>query len=167
MTVTPPLTAFSARDYTRGLIDGDGSVGFTSSGKPFLSFVTASQALSEFFCARALEVAGAYRSVNRNSRDGVYNPMLAGEPAVVMAAWLYDDACLALDRKREAAARVAEWTRPPGMRARPVLGVRRWTAEEDADVFNGTVPEAAVRMGRSEKSIEMWRVRLRKKQVGQ
>jgi hypothetical protein len=162
VTVAPPPGPFSVRDYARGLIDGDGSVGFTSTGKPFLSFVTASRALAEFFCLRSLEVAGAHRSINRNTRDGVYNPMVTGEPAVTMAKWLYGDDCLALDRKREAAALVAGWTRPSGMRARPALGVRRWTEEEDADVFTGSVKEAAARLGRSESSVNMRRVRPRK-----
>lgn len=161
-TVSPPVVPFSVRDYTRGLIDGDGSVGFTSTGKPFVSFVTASQALAEFFCAQALDVAGAFRSVNRTSRDAVFNPMVAGEPAVVLATWLYGTDCLALDRKREAAALVAQWTRPPGMRARPEFGVRRWTPDEDADVFNGSVREVAARLGRSEQSINIRRVRLRR-----
>lgn len=161
-TVAPPRSAFSARDYLRGLIDGDGSVGFTGTGRPFLSFTTASRPLADYFCAQALSVAGAYRSVNPNARDGMYNPMVSGEPAAVLAAWLYGGVCLALERKREAAARVASWTRPAGMRARPPAGARRWTAEEDADVFDGAVREAASRLGRSEKSVSIRRFRLRR-----
>jgi hypothetical protein len=87
--------------------------------------------------------------------------MVIGEPAAVMAAWLYSDACLALDRKREVAALAARWTRPTGMRARPLAGSRRWTAEEDADVFTGSVREAADRLVRSERSVSMRRFRLR------
>lgn len=160
-TVAPPLNAFSTRDYLRGLVDGDGSVGFTGTGRPFLAFTTASRALADYFCAQALSVAGAYRSVNANARDGVYNPMVSGEPAAVLAGWLYGDVGLALERKREAATRVARWTRPTGMRARPHAGARRWTAEEDADVFNGSVREAASRLSRSERSISIRRFRLR------
>ena len=163
-TVAPPTGRFSTRDHLRGLIDGDGSVGFTRTGRPFLSFVTASQPLAEFFCAQALDMAGTYRSINRNTRDGVYNPMLTGESAVALADWLYGDAGLTLDRKREPALLVAAWTRPEGMRARPVLGARRWTPEEDADVFDGTVREVATRLGRSERSVNMRRLRLRKAQ---
>lgn len=159
-TVAPPTQPFTVRDYVRGLIDGDGSVGFTRTGKPFLSFTTASQPLADYFITEIMDVTGVYRSVNRNARDGVYNPMLTGEPAATMAEWLYADACLALDRKRAAATLVAVWTRPEGMRARPLAGVRRWTAEEDADVFNGTPAEAAIRLGRSEKSVIMRRFRL-------
>jgi hypothetical protein len=160
-TIAPPVSPFSAADYLRGLVDGDGSVGFTRAGLPFVSFVTASQALAEFFCAQALAVTGAVRTPRRNTRDGVYNPMVARDPAAPFAAWLYPEGCLALDRKRESAARVATWTRPAGMRARPVSGSRRWTAAEDADVFTGSVREAAARLNRSERSVTIRRVRLR------
>lgn len=77
-----------------------------------------------------------------------------------MAEWLYADAGLALDRKRAAAALVAAWTRPEGMRARPSAGARRWTVEDDADVFNGSPAAAAMRLGRSEKAVIMRRFRL-------
>jgi LAGLIDADG-like domain len=160
-TVAPPVTAFSARDYMRGLIDGDGSVGFSSTGRPFVGFATASQSLAEFFCAQSLDVVGAHRTPRRNTRDGIYNLVVAGDPAAPLAAWLYPDGCLALERKRRAAAFVAEWTRPTGMRARPVAGSRRWTAAEDADVFTGSIEEAATRLGRSEKSVALRRFRLR------
>ncbi|MHA6631385.1 LAGLIDADG family homing endonuclease [Pseudonocardia sichuanensis] len=160
-TVAPPTVPFSARDYLRGVIDGDGSVGFTSTGRPFISLVTASRSLAGFFCAQALEVAGAHRTLKRNTRDRIYNPMVGGDPAAPMAAWLYPKGCLALERKRAAAALVAAWTRPQGMRARPVAGARRWTAEEDADVFNGSLREAANRLGRSERSVNIRRYRLR------
>ncbi|RBY87305.1 hypothetical protein DQ244_18250 [Blastococcus sp. TBT05-19] len=161
-TVAPPAGPFSRRDYLRGLIDGDGSVGFTRTGLPFIGFVTASQPLAEFFCDQVLSVVGAHRTANRNTRDSVYNLLVAGEPAAPLADWLYPDGCLALERKREAAALVGTWTRPPGMRARPVAGRRRWTAQEDADVFTGSVREAARRLGRSEQSVSLRRWRLRR-----
>lgn len=161
-TVAPPTSQYSRRDYLRGLVDGDGSVGFTGTGRPFLSFVTASEALAGFFCAQVLAVAGTVRTVNRNTRDGVSNPMVTNEPAAALAAWLYPDGCLALDRKRESAALVAAWTRPAGMRARPLAGARRWTAEEDADVMSGSAREADVRLRRSEKAVIIRRFRLRR-----
>jgi hypothetical protein len=161
-TVAPPTTVFSVRDYLRGLVDGDGSIGFTRTGRPFICFVTASQPLAEFFCAQALNVAGAHRTPSRNARDDIYNLMVAGDPAASLAAWLYPGGRLALARKQEAAALVAAWTRPAGMRARPVAGARRWTAAEDADVFNGSIREAASRLGRSEKSVNIRRSRLRR-----
>ncbi|WP_206340102.1 hypothetical protein [Blastococcus litoris] len=161
VTAAPPITAFSVRDYARGLVDGDGSVGFTGTGLPFVSFVTASEALARFFCAQVSAVSGARRNPARNSRDGVFNPMVAGDPAAAFAEWLYPDGCLALERKHAAAKRVAAWTRPADMRARPVAGARRWTAAEDADVVNGTVEAAAIRLGRTPASVSVRRWRLR------
>lgn len=161
-TVAPPVCPVSLPDYVRGLVDGDGSVGFTRTGRPFVGFVTASRPLAEFFCAQALAVAGAHRVPRRNARDGVFNLMVAGDPAAPFAAWLYPAGCLALSRKRESATRVASWTRPVGMRARPVSGARRWTAAEDAIVFTGSIREVASRLGRSERSVNMRRFRLRK-----
>ncbi|TKJ28360.1 hypothetical protein [Blastococcus sp. CCUG 61487] len=160
-TVAPPTTPFSARDYLRGVIDGDGSIGFSRTGRPFIAFVTASEPLAHFFCSQVLAAVGAHRTANRNTRDGVFNLMVAGDPAAEMAAWLYPDECLALDRKRQSAVLVAAWTRPSGMRARPEFGARRWTAAEDSEVFEGSVQQAASRLGRSERSVAMRRFRLR------
>lgn len=160
--VAPPGTPFSVRDYLRGLVDGDGSVGFTRTGRPFVSFITASQPLVEFFCTQVREIAGASRTPSRNKRDDIYNPIVTSDPAASLAAWLYPTGCLALERKRAAAALVAAWTRPAGMRARPPAGARRWTAEEDTEVFDGTIREAATRLGRTEKAVSIRRSRLRK-----
>ena len=112
-TVAPPTTAFSLRDYLRGLIDGDGSVGFTRTGRPFVSFVTASQPLAEFLCAQALTVVGAFRTPNRNTRDGVFNPMVAGDPAAPLAAWLIPTGAL---RSSESASPRRSWPRGRGQR---------------------------------------------------
>lgn len=163
-TVAPPTVAFSSRDYLRGLIDGDGSVGFTRTGRPFVGFVTASQPLADFFCAQALAISGARRAARRNTRDGVYNLMVAADPAATLASWLYPPGCLALARKRAAAESVAAWTRPPGMRARPAAAVRPWTPAEDAQVFSGPVRDVATRLARSERAVSMRRVRLRAQQ---
>jgi len=85
LPVFPPPTPFSARDYLRGLIDGDGSVAFTGTGLPFVSFVSQSQALAEFFCQQVLAVSGALRNPKRNTRDGIYPLMVASDPAATMA----------------------------------------------------------------------------------
>lgn len=36
--IEPPPIPFSAPDYVRGLLDGDGSIGFTAKGIPFVSW---------------------------------------------------------------------------------------------------------------------------------
>lgn len=160
-TVAPPSVPFSSRDYLRGLLDGDGSVGFTGKGLPFVSFVTASQALAEFFCAQVEAVTGARRAPRRTTRDGVFAPMVTNDPAAALAAYLYAEDCLALPRKAQSAARVAAWTRPKGMRARPAVK-RAWTPEEDQVVLSTTsIREVAAQLGRSERAVNQRRWRLR------
>jgi len=156
--IAPPAEPFSHRDYLRGIYDGDGSVGFTVTGIPFLSLVTASPAIAEFVCAEILRVTGARRNPRPNKRDGVFNIMIASDPAAAFARWLYRDACIALTRKRAAAVAVASWTRPETMRARAAC--KRWTSEEDAVVMKMTVKEAAKRLGRTVGSVgaRSWRL---------
>jgi hypothetical protein len=163
-TIAPPAEPFSHRDYLRGWYDGDGSIGFTSTGLPFLSIVTASPAIAQFVCAELRQVTGARRTANPNARDGVANIMIASDPAAVLARWLYDHAAIALDRKRNAAVQVASWERPPGMRARPV-SLRRWTPEEDALIIGIPIRVAAQRLGRTEQSVNLRRWRLRNGQI--
>ncbi|MGA9873202.1 MAG: hypothetical protein WBQ44_18930 [Rhodococcus sp. (in: high G+C Gram-positive bacteria)] len=159
--VGPPESPFHERGYFRGLLDGDGSVGFTRTGLPFVSFVTASARLAAYFCATVKTVTGAVRNSNRNTRDNVFSLLVAGEPGAQLAGWVYPPGCLALDRKRSAAVNVAAWVRPAGMRARPVLGRRSWTAEEDAIVASTTVRDAAQKLNRTEQSVNVRRWRLR------
>lgn len=159
-TIAPPHEPFSHRDYLRGLIDADGSVGFTGNGLPFVSMVSASPAIGDFVCREILAVTGARRTARPNSRDGVANVMVANDTAALLASWLYTDAAIALERKRSMAAQVAAWRRPANMRARSFQ--RPWNPEEDAVALQFSVREAAERLGRTEKSVNIRRWRLRK-----
>lgn len=157
-TAVPPVEALSAPDYVRGLVDGDGSVGFTAKGYPFISFVTASESLARYFEAIVFEVTGARRRSNRNARDQVFNVMVANQNAVTLARWLYYPGSMALHRKAAAAAEVLEWTAPSSR-----YGVARkpWTPEEDAVVLSTpSNAEAATRLARTTQSVNLRRWRL-------
>lgn len=156
-----PSGPFHERGYFRGLLDGDGSVGFTRTGLPFVSFVTASSHLADYFCVTVEAITGAVRTAKRNTRDNVFNLMVASDPAAKLAGWAYPPGCLALDRKRLAATDVSRWGRPAGMRAYPILGRRPWTAEEDVIVGSTSIRGAAQHLGRTERSIQLRRWRLR------
>ncbi|PZF81569.1 LAGLIDADG family homing endonuclease [Jiangella anatolica] len=158
----PPTVPFDPRGYLRGLIDGDGSVGFTGAGRPFISLTTASEAIAAYFCGQVLSVTGARRTPGRNRRDQVFGPMVASDPAATLAAWLYPAGCLALARKAAAAEAVAAWRRPAAMRAR-ALSRRAWTPEEDEVVRSRTIKEAAEQLGRTEQSVNLRRWRLRQR----
>ncbi|CAL9463239.1 hypothetical protein SUDANB32_02673 [Streptomyces sp. enrichment culture] len=158
--IAPPSGSFSGRDYLRGLVDADGSVGHTSKGFPFVSLTTASTAIARYYCEYAQNVTGVHRTVKRNARDGVYNVMVAMEAGQRLAADLYYPGCLALARKQIAASSLATWGRPPGMRN--AYTARRWTATEDRILLQLNSPTAAAEVfGRTRQScnLRLWRLR--------
>jgi hypothetical protein len=59
--ITPPQAEFSPRDYLRGVIDADGSVGHTRQGIPFVSLSTSSTGLGAYWCFYAGKITGAER----------------------------------------------------------------------------------------------------------
>ncbi|MFE3592994.1 hypothetical protein ACFXOY_36445 [Streptomyces niveus] len=158
--ITPPRIEFSRPDYLRGVLDADGSVGYTGQGLPFLSLTTASTAVGAFLCHYAKKITGAERQIRRNERDDIYNIVYTKEAAVELAGHLYYPGCLALERKRASAASVKAWQRPAGMRIRPAG--RRWKPSEDRLLLRlGDPARAAVELSRTESgcSVRLWRLR--------
>lgn len=158
--IAPPLIEFSRRDYLRGVIDADGSVGFTGKGYPFISLTTASTAMVAYLCDYGREVTGAERNPKPNRRDDIYNVVYTMEVAQRLAADLYYPECLSLERKRQAAASLAAWVRPVGMRQ--VNAKRRWAEYEDRILLKLNSPTAAAEaLGRTAQScnLRMWRLR--------
>ena len=159
-TIAPPHGEFSRRDYLRGLIDADGSVGCTSRGFPFVSLTTASTAIALWLREYSKAVTGAERNLKRNTRDGIYNLFYAMESGQSLAAHLYYPGCLSLDRKRAAAQSIATWLRPSGMRA--AYTARRWEEWEDRILLELNSPSAAAeKLGRTAQSCNLrsWRLR--------
>ncbi|MFG2843298.1 LAGLIDADG family homing endonuclease [Kitasatospora sp. NPDC048296] len=157
--VAPPSAPFSERDYLRGLIDADGSVGRTAQDLPFVSLTTQSDAIASFFISYAEELSGAERRIfHRNSRDGIYNVMYAREEAVVIANNLYYTRCLSLPRKQSGATRAGTWCRPADMKR---VIRRSWTPEEDTILLRSpTLADAAKNLKRSTSSCQVRRWRL-------
>ncbi|MFE2551682.1 hypothetical protein ACFXGI_24475 [Streptomyces sp. NPDC059355] len=159
-TIMPPHLEFSRRDYLRGVIDADGSVGFTGQGFPFVSLTTASTAIGAFLCDYAREITGAERRIKRNARDDIYNIVYTKEAAMHLAEHLYYPGCLALLRKQTAADSLTSWQRPAGMRIAPPR--RRWSQTDDRILLRLDDPAAAARsLDRTEQSCAMrlWRLR--------
>ncbi|WP_406244016.1 hypothetical protein [Streptomyces anulatus] len=158
--ITPPRVEFSRRDYLRGVIDADGSVGHTGQGLPFISLTTASAAVGAYLCRYAKAVTGAARQIGRNARDGVFNVLYTKEAAVQLAGHLYYPGCLSLARKRTAAASLASWERPADMSVRSPG--RRWKAWEDRVLLaHDDASATATELGRSEAScsVRLWRLK--------
>ncbi|QLE72705.1 hypothetical protein FGW37_14820 [Streptomyces rectiverticillatus] len=160
--ITPPRVPFSRRDYLRGIIDADGSVGFTSQGLPFVSLATTSTAIATYLCHYTNVTLDIQRLTSRNARDGAYNVMYMREAGAALADHLYHPDGLALERKRSAAAEVSTWVRPAHMS--PPRPRRSWTQVEDQILLAAvSLDEAAEQLGRSKKSCQLRRMRLRRK----
>ncbi|WP_324610803.1 LAGLIDADG family homing endonuclease [Streptomyces acidiscabies] len=159
-TIAPPNGRYQHRDYLRGLIDADGSVGFTSQGFPFVSLATASTAIASHLRDYARDVTGAERTLKRNARDNIYNILYTKENAQKLAADLYYPDCLSLERKRASAESLSAWERPAGMRS--ACTRRRWTEHEDLVLLELNSPTAAAEvLGRTTQScnLRLWRLR--------
>ncbi|MGW3414882.1 hypothetical protein [Streptomyces sp. NPDC000888] len=159
-TIAPPHVEFACRDYLRGMLDADGSLGYTSPGYPFACLTTASTAIGEYLCRYAHQLTGVERLMRRNTRDDVYNIGYELEAAQALVADLYYPGCLSLGRKQVKADSLATWVRPASMRA--ACTRRAWTAQEDQALLElGDAVVAAEKLGRTEKScrLRLWRLR--------
>lgn len=161
-TIAPPPQPFAKADYVRGVLDGDGSVGFTAKGLPFISLVTASPALAKFFCDVVQEVCDVTRTARLNQRDGVANIMVVNMAAAKLAAWAWHSPdAISIERKLNAATQVAAWAPDPANAARYGIARKAWTPEEDQLIEEHSIAEAAALLGRTEKSVAARRSRLR------
>ncbi|MFE3445491.1 hypothetical protein ACFXNW_20880 [Nocardia sp. NPDC059180] len=160
--IQPPGEPFAEPDYLRGLLDGDGSVGFTCKGEPFISFVTSSAAAAEFFCWIVKRVCGVTRTARRNKRDGVFNVMVKNIAAAQLAAWVwYSPGVISIDRKRAAATKVAAWAPAAEKAGRYGVTRRAWTAHDDEIILTHEQTMAAEILGRTMSSVSVRKCRLR------
>ena len=67
--IATPQCQFSERDYFRGVIDADGSLGLTSNGFPFASLITASESMAKAYLNFVEGVTGKSKTPGRNRRD--------------------------------------------------------------------------------------------------
>lgn len=158
-TIAPPKVPFSKPNYFRGVIDGDGSLGITGNGFPFLSLVTASQELATVYLEFITEITGITKSPKRNNRDGVFNIVLYKEQAQQLAKALYSHGGLSIRRKQDKFVQLMQWTRPTNMRI--ILEQRTWTTNEDEVVKNNKPEIAAGLLNRSLSSVKNRKFRLK------
>ncbi len=162
--IKPPSCSFSRVDYFRGLIDGDGSLGLTSKGFPFLSLITSSSHIVVEYIELIRQITGKLKTSNRNTRDSVYNIVVYKEDAQILAKYLYYNNCLALSRKLIKANEVLSWSRPPDMKW--VKNRKFWTPEEDQYITTHSVECSMKVLSRSRNSLELrlWRLNKLSKQ---
>lgn len=100
--VAAPTTPYHAQAFWRGVVDGDGSVGFAN-GVPFISLATSSERLANDYKRFLLGTTGRAPTTSVNARDGIWNVMVVRQRARALAAALYQDGALSIERKRAAA----------------------------------------------------------------
>lgn len=154
----PPKCSFSERDYIRGLVDGDGSVGVDKKGFPFISISVKSEALKKYICEVIERIVGEKKRISRNRRDDTYNIMLVREKAQRFIKYLYYPDCLSLKRKLRKAKLALQWRRPKHLKR---IFKKFWEPWEDKYILNHSTKESCNRLQRTENSIKMrlWRLK--------
>lgn len=146
-------------DYWRGIIDGDGSLGFTKKGLPFISLVTKSDILAKQYIDFLEPIIGYKKESNLNKRDKIRNIMVTNENAQKIIDVLYYDNCLSINRKYEMSKKILNWIRPNYVIKQGYR--KRWSVEDDEYVLTHTISESIISLKRTEKSIKMRLFRLK------
>jgi len=154
--VIPPTTDFCERDYIRGLIDGDGSVGITRKALPFISISVKSEPLKNYLCEIIEKIVGEKKRLSRNKRDNTYNIMLGRERAQKFIKYLYYPGCLSLKRKLRKVKSALKWKRPKDLKR---IFSKFWEPWEDKYILDHPLKESRNYLERTERSIKMrlWR----------
>jgi len=109
-----PNEEYDEISFWRGVIDGDGSIGFIKDGSPFISLVTKSEILKEEYLIFLKKVLGITKHPSRNKRDQVYNIVVKNEDAVELSRLLYltnKEDNLYINRKFNKALELQTWVR--------------------------------------------------------
>ena len=154
--VSFPKNNFCEQDYIRGLVDGDGSVGLTKKGLPFISFTIKSEKLKAYLLNVIEKITGEKKRLSRNRRDSIYNIMLNREKAQKFIRYLYYPGCLALERKLKKTKEALNWRRPKIMKR---IFSKFWEPWEDKYILDHPLKESRNYLERTERSIKMrlWR----------
>ena len=158
-TIMPPSNPnLNKIGYIRGLIDSDGSLGLTSTGKPFISFCTKSEPIKEYYLTFIENLVGYKPMVEKNNRDSIYNIMLMGRKAQVVTDALYSNASIGLKRKIDKAAKVSGWVRDPSLRKE--CSKKFWTPSEDEFIKTHSSKESVDKLKRTRQSVSLrlWRL---------
>jgi len=163
--IKPPCASYSPSDYFRGLLDGDGSIGLTAHGFPFVSLVTSSPQIVGEYLNFIKRVTGKLKASLPNSRDKIHNIAIYKEDAQALVKHIYYKNCLALPRKKRKAEEVLAWRRPSTMKKVP--NRKLWTIEEDNYISVNLIEVSMKALERSRNSIEMrlWRLKKLQRQL--
>ncbi len=153
-----PNGEYSISDFWRGIYDGDGSIGFTKDGEPFISLVTKSENLKNELLKLLKTHFNITKNLKRNTRDKVYNITLKNEDALLLSSFLYKDSSLFLNRKYDNFLNIMKWERIKEKSNR-----RSWTKEEDGYILSHSIEESIIYLNRTKSSIKNRKTRLKSK----
>lgn len=161
LIIKPPLhiSQLSIKDYIRGLFDGDGSLGYTKIGFPYIGFVTQSDEIKNFILDYVSKMVNKPKKQNnRNKRDNIYNLYFSKEDAVKFCEEIYPNRCLSLNRKYEKAQEIKKWIRPSTMRINPKQ--TKWDKTQDDYILSHSINESIKHLNRTKSSVIMrlWRL---------
>jgi hypothetical protein len=145
-------------DFMRGIIDGDGSLGFTKENIPYISFTTQSENLAYFYIYFIKKYLNKTRTTSRNKRDGMFSILLTNEDTQTLSKILYYNNCLCLERKEKIKNDILKWKRPPNKKK---INRNNWTREEIEYILNHNIQESMIYLNRSDKSIKIKLFRLK------
>jgi hypothetical protein len=112
----PPNTDYDKKGFWRGVIDGNGSLGNTGQGFPFLSLVTKSENLSIAYLNFLKLGFSINKTTTRNVRDSIYNICIYKEDAQRVSKFLYENSDIFISRKYNKYLEIIKWIRPFNMR---------------------------------------------------
>jgi hypothetical protein len=145
-------------DFMRGIIDGDGSLGFTKENIPFVSFTTQSENLANFFINFIKKYLNITKTTSRTKRDGMFNILLTNEDSQSLSNIIYYNNCLCLERKEKIKNNILMWKRPLNKKK---INRNNWTIEADEYILNHNIQESMIHLSRTDKSIKMRLYRLK------
>lgn len=157
--IRPITRARYLKDYWRGQVDGNGSLGITSRNRPFISLCAGSDCIKTEFVNFIAKTTQHAVSPTRNKRDGVYNILVFDEAAVALATELYRDSTINIARKYTKYQQMLAWKRS----VPKITFVRKvWTPEDDTVITSSalTLEQKMKQLGRTKKSImtRAWRL---------
>lgn len=98
-------TLVRSRDFWRGVVDGDGSLGILASGYAYFGLVGSHRLLEAFMDFLQSNGLGARMTIRPDKT--IFQVATAGHTAERVISFLYEHATVALDRKAASAARIA------------------------------------------------------------